>query len=315
MIDVYQKQVFETRETLCQVTHNDRLLHESNKIFKDEISDFKKTTTALKRGGFSPQELTKLQLWRLISSTFETEADRQNTSRQRLLLLQLKWLASDAVVLSLGRRLEKMSYTGEMNLKRIRREEQKYQRLLEKEAAFMEGSTQVRFITFTKKMGDYHGSLRNAVAARELGEEAHRYLRIVVENLKEISCWGNGEETRPAANDHYTNALLEKIFISVINAYVHLCAFKTEVTEFAQSRDFHLHFQTVMHFKDNFFNCLIADWVEARKLRMTGFCVQKTVDSLGMLMQGLNSRIFKMEEELEIIQEECSAIMMVAEKV
>ncbi len=48
---------------------------------------------------------------------------------------------------------------------------------------------------------------------------------------------------------------------------------------------------------------------------MTGFCVQKTVDSLGMLMQGLNSRIFKMEEELEIIYEESSIILKVAEKI
>jgi hypothetical protein len=315
MIDVYQKQVFETRETICQVTHNDRLLQECNKIFKNEISDFRKTTTALKRAGIFPEDFSKLQLWRLISTTFETVADKRSVSQQRLLLLQLKWLASDAIVSSLGSRLAKMNFTGEINIKRIRRDEQKYQHLLEKEAAFMEGSTQVRFINFTNKMGDYKGSLSIARAARELGEEAHRYLRILSEHLKEITFWGKGTGERPAANDHTTNALLEQIFISVINAYVHLCAFKTEVSEFAHSRDLDLHFQAVMHFKDNFFNCLIADWVEARKLRMTGFCVQKTVDSLGMLMQGLNSRIFKLDEELEIIHEESSAILLVAEKI
>ncbi len=304
MIDVYQKQVFETRETICQVTHNDRLLQECNKIFKDEISEFRKTTTALKRAGITPKDLSTSKLWHLVC-----------TSQPNLLLMQLKWLASDAIVSDLAMRLEKMNFTGEINLKRIRRDEQKYQRLLEKEASFMEASTQMRFITFTNKMGDYMGSLSATRAARLLGEAAHGHLRILSDHLKEISFWGNNERDRPAASDYTTNVLLERVFNSVINAYIHLCAFKTEVSEFTQSRDLDLHFQAVMHFKANFFNCLIGDWLEVRKLRMTGFCVQKTVDSLGMLMQGLNSRILKMEEELEIIHEESSAILMVAEKV
>lgn len=315
MIDVYQKQVFETRETLCQVTHNDRLLQACNKILKDEISEFKKTSTALKRAGITPQNLNKKQLWRLICTTFDPEAGKRSVTQQKLFLLQLNWLASEAIVSNLTRRVAKMSFTGEINLRRLRRDEEKYQRLLEKEAAFMEGQTQVRFMTFTNKMGDYKGSLTTARAARELGEEAYVYLRMVADSLKEITFWGKGEGPRPAACDLQANALLERIFNSVINAHIYFCAFKTEVSEFAQSRDLGLHFQSVMHFKANFFNCIIADWVEARKLRMTGFSVQKSVDSLGMLMQGLKSRIFKMEEELEIIHEECSAILMVEEKI
>ena len=304
MIDVYQKQVFETRQTICQVTHNDHLLQECNKNFKVEISEFRKTLAALKRAGITPHNLIKFQLWRLICTT-----------QPKMLLMQLNWLASDTIVSILSRRLEKMNFTGEINLRRIRRDEQKYQRLLEKEAAFLEGPSQLRFVTFTNKIGDYQGRLITARAARELGDIAHGYLHMVTESLKEITYWGNSDGARPAPNDLYANALLERIFNSVINAYIHLCAFKTEVGEFSQSRDLDLHFQTVMYFKTNFFNCLMADWEEARKLRMTGFCVQQTIDSLGMLMQGLKSRIFKMEEELDIIQEESSAILLVAERV
>ncbi len=241
MIDVYQKQVFETRETLCKVTHNDRLLLESNKFFKDEISEFRKTTTALKKAGITPRDLSTSKLWQLVC-----------TSQPNFLLMQLRWLASDAIVSDLALRLEPMKYTGEINFKRLRRDEQKYQRLLEREVAFMEPSTQMRFITFTNKIGDYKGSLSTAHAARKLGEAAHGHLRLLSNHLKEITYWGNGEEDRPAAGDYYANALLERVFNSAMNAVIHLCAFKTEVSEFRQSRDLHLHFQAVLHFKSSF---------------------------------------------------------------
>ncbi|GAO29740.1 hypothetical protein [Geofilum rubicundum] len=315
MIDVYQKQVFETRETICQVTHHDRLLLECSKVLKNEISELRKTSSALRRAGILPETYNKSQLWHLICSTFSPDSTKRSVTRQKLLIMQLNCLASEEIVYNLSRRLENMSYSGEINLKRIRRDEQKFQRQLEKASELMEGSTQVRFINFTKKIGDYKGQLKAAREARIHGEAAHRHLRNLSNDLREITFWGSGEAALPGENDDHANALLERMFESVINACIHLCGFKSEVNEFAQSRDLDLHFQAVMHFRTDFFNCLTADWVESRKLRMTGFCVQKTVDSLGMLMKGLSSRILKIEEELEIIHEESSAILMVAEKV
>lgn len=315
MIDVYQKQVFETRETICQVTHNDRLLLECSKVLKNEISEFRKTSSALRRAGILPETYNKSELWHLICSTFSPDSTKRSVTRQKLLIMQLNWLASDEIVCNLRGRLGNMNYTGEINLKRLRRDEQKFQRQLEKASAFMEGATQVRFINFTKRIGDYKGQLKTAREARIFGEEAQRHIRNLSNDLKEITFWGSGEGALPGENDDRANALLERIFESVINACIHLCGFKNEVSEFTTSRDLDLHFQAVMHFRTDFFNCLTADWVESRKLRMTGFCVQKTVDSLGMLMKGLNSRILKMEEELEIIHEESSAILMVAEKI
>jgi hypothetical protein len=315
MIDVYQKQVFETRETICQVTHNDRLLQECNKVLKNEITEFRKTSSALRRAGILPETYNKTQLWHLICSTFSPDSTKRNVTRQKILNLQLNWLASEKIVFNLSRRLENMSYTGEINMKRIRRADQKFQRQLEKVSSFMEGPTQVRFITFTNKTGDYKGRIKTARAARVFGEEAHRHLRNLSNDLREITFWGSCEGDLPAESDVHANSLLQGVFESVVNACIHLCAFKNEVSEFNKTRDLDLHFQTVMNFRADFFNCLTADWVESRKLRMTVFCVQKALDSLDMLMKGLNSRILKMEEELEIIHKENSAILMVAEKV
>jgi hypothetical protein len=314
MIHIYQKQVFETRETICQVERNDRLLQACNQIFKDEVAEFRNSSATLKRAGISPRNIVKTQLWRLICTSLEPSAGSRSVMQQKDLNLQLNWLASETLVSNIALRLEKMSFTGEIALRRIRREEQKYQRLLEKEVAFMDNATQVRFMTFTNKIGDIKGGLTTAHVARQLGDEAHGYLRLLTERLREITFWGKSEGARPEPNEAHANELLEQIFDSLINATIHLCAFKTEVSALVQSRDLDLHFQAVLHFRTKFFNCITSDWVEARKLRMTGFCVQNTIDSLGMLMQGLKSRIRKMEEELEIIQEECSAILMVTEK-
>jgi hypothetical protein len=62
-------------------------------------------------------------------------------------------------------------------------------------------------------------------------------------------------------------------------------------------------------FKDNFFNSLLSDWVEQRKVRMCSFGVQKNIEALDLLLQGLRTKKKRTEEELEILQEESRAIM------
>lgn len=309
MLNVYQNEVFETRKALRRVVHHDRLLQECNKMLKKELAQLRKAATALRRASVDTEVLHPGRLWTHMYDDLSKLALKRRLNRQKVLFVLLSWMAGNAVLKESTRYMERIKDGSRYRRRSIQNREDKVRKLMEQETVALGEQAQIRLMHFTSKMGDNKGQLMTLAEAISLGAEAKSKLHELSLALKGLRFWGNGDLELPEPDDVEANMALEHIFGLVVPIHVLLCAFRNEAFDFVMTRDFELHMAALREFKDNFFNSLLSDWVEQRKVRMCSFGVQKNIEALDLLLQGLRTKKKRTEEELEILQEESRAIM------
>ncbi|WP_088653675.1 hypothetical protein [Geofilum rhodophaeum] len=309
MLNVYQNEVFETRKAFRRVVHHDRLLQECNKNLKKELAQVRKAATSLRRASIDTEALHPGRLWTLMYEDLGKLALKRRLNRQKVLFVQLNWMAGNAVLEESTRYMERIKGGSRYRRRSIQNREEKVKKLMEQETVALGEQAQIRLMHFTSKMGDCKGQLLTLAEAIALGVEAKSKLHELSLALKGLRFWGNGDQELPEPHDVEANMAFEHIFQLVVPTHILLCGFRNEAFDFINTRDFELHMEALKDFKDSFFNALLSDWVEQRKVRMCSFGVQKNIEALDLLLQGLRTKKKRTEEELEILHEESRAIM------
>src|SRR5690554_6457593 len=159
MLNIYQNEVFETRKALRRVVHHDRLLQECNKILKKELAQLRKAATSLRRASVDTEALHPGRLWTHMYDDLSKLALKRRLNRQKVLFVQLSWLAGNAVLAESSRHMERIKGGSRYRRRSIQNREEKVRKLMEQETAGLGEQAQIRLMHFTNKMGDCKGQL------------------------------------------------------------------------------------------------------------------------------------------------------------
>lgn len=308
MFHDFQQQISETRRVIRLRIHQKRLYDRCFVALKEEQRAFRKAETRLKKVGYGAQSGETLPLNLLFYNMLGSATPGKLPTRMSLLFAKLNQLAGAQVIAYLSQRVGYMSHE-EVSVKALETSERKLKKQFEKFVSGVDDAKAVSLVAYLFKIENLQADLKEARSAFDLGEMARHQLVSLNRNLKEVVVWGGTADMDEFLKPE--NASIE-ILSHAVEAHMLLCAFKNELGEFAPGRDLALHFESITGFKDTFFNNLIIDWVEEHKIKLSAFFVRKTLNSLEAMLQGLNSKIIKIESELAIMRQECSAILQKA---
>ncbi len=308
MFHDFQQQIAETRRVIRFRIHQKRLYDRCLVALKEEQRAFRKAETRLKKVGFGAQSGEFRPLNLLFSKMLGAATPGKLPTRMSLLFAKLNQLAGGQVIEYLSQRVGYMS-NEDVSVKALETSERKVKKQFEKFVSGIDDAKAVSLVSYLFKIEDLKADINEARSAFDLGEKARHQLVVLNRNLKDVTVWGGTAEMDELLNSGSDSI---EIFSHAVQAHMLLCAFKNELGEFAPGRDLALHFESITGFKDTFFNNLILDWVEEHKIKLSAFFVRKTLNSLEAMLQGLNSKIIKIESELAIMIQECNAILQKA---
>lgn len=160
-------------------------------------------------------------------------------------------------------------------------------------------------VNYILKIGDLTADMEELVSAIILGEEVKKTLTLIVRQLQKTENWGVKEENEDSQDS--INAINE-VFKHVVTCEMFICSFKNELREFSAGRDLNFHYDSLADFKSSFFNFLILDWVNEKKIKLSLNYSRKVLNSLGAIMKGLEVKKGRIENEISVTSTEKDAI-------
>ncbi|TCO11032.1 hypothetical protein [Natronoflexus pectinivorans] len=301
MFHHYQQKISEIRIEIRRHNYQKQIYDNCNEALKNERSVFRKAETRLKKYELGASMAKNLTLYQIFLIILEENQHLKNKSRRELLITKLNQMAGSRVIDYLTKRVF-MQVLPSGNIRSMEREELKVKKEMEKYLEDRSENTNAQMlIPYTFKIENLKADLEEAVSAYETGENARAELIVLQRVLRDIQYWGTEAGGEMDVSDD--------VFNHSVQAHMMLCSFKNELGEFSEGRDLNLHLEAITDFKNSFFNNLIADWLEEKKIKLALFYVRKTQNSLEALLQGLKTKMIRIESELSITKMEQNAIL------
>jgi hypothetical protein len=271
--------------------------------YREHLSIIKKTETKLKKVGSGRHDVPKKDLHDIFNKWLVTDKIRTIHRRQEIVAARLSQIASLKVAHYLKQRIDDLSKEKRL-LKGLESQEAKVIAKLEKKIQDIKDPKVTCFMPFILNTENLAIDLKEIKATLFLGEMAHKNLTKAIKIMKPLS------ETN--ADDFSAlpqrGELAYTAFTDCVEAYMNLCAFRNELSQYVETRDLQLHLDTIPNFMSTLINQLILDWIESKHFKLSLFHIRKTINIVEALLQGLNVKKNKVEGELAITTQELDAI-------
>lgn len=156
------------------------------------------------------------------------------------------------------------------------------------------------------KIADLRADMEELSSARKLGEEIKKAVQAIIHQLVRAEKRGLPIDFE---NPQASGPVLNKLFLYAVMAEMHICAFNNEIREFSAGRDMNFHLEVLRDYKTTFFNNLILDCVSESKIRLTLPYSRSFLNSLEVILRGIDSRLGRLDNELSLTTVEKEAII------
>lgn len=225
-------------------------------------------------------------------------------AQQELLIAELNFRASTDIVPFLSQRLLGFK-KGLDRLSTLISSQKKLVIKLEKISSNSSVPKAYTLVNYILKIGDLTADMEELVSAIVLGEEVKKTLILIVRQLQKTENWGAKEENEDSQDS--INAINE-VFKNVVICEMFICSFKNELREFSAGRDLNFHYDSLADFKSSFFNFLILDWVNEKKIKLSLNYSRKVLNSIEAIIKGLKGKKGRIENEISVTSTEKDAI-------
>ena len=303
MFQVYLSELKELRYAIRRIKYQKILYDKCNASYREHLSIIKKTETKLKKVGSGRNDIPKKDLHYIFNRWLETDKIRTKHRRQEILTARLSQIASLKVAEYLKQRIDDLSKEKRL-LKGLESQETKVIAKLEKKIQETKDPKGASFIPFILNTENLSIDLKEIKGTLLLGEMALKKLSEAIKIMKTLA----ESNTTDLATVPQRGEWSYVAFINCVEAYMNLCAFRNELTQYVETRDLQLHLETLPKFMSTLINQLILDWTENKRFKLSLFHIRKTINMVEALLQGLNVKKLKVEGELAITTQELDAI-------
>lgn len=301
----YHNQIKELRRAIRLSSYHKRVYGQCFHSFKEHTSIVKKAETKLRKVGSGKNEVLPNNLAHLFSDWIDSKNVKTQKRKQDLIKTKLMQMTSIKVQAFLKDRVDSL-WEEKRLMKGLETQEKKAIERLENKIQEIDDPKVSSIIPFII-------SVENLIIDREeteniynIGSKALEMLNESIKSLLSISeipvfqIENNSNEGKLAFHAFYTS----------VDAFMYLCAFKNELSQYADNRDLQLHLDSLKNFISSFINYLVLDWSELEKIRQSLLHIRKTVNITEALLKGLNSKIAKIKSELSLTSQELNAILV-----
>lgn len=225
-------------------------------------------------------------------------------AQQELLISELNFRASTNIVPFLSQRLSGFK-NGVNRLSSLISSQKKLVIKLEKISNSSSVPKAYTLVNYILKIGDLTADMEELVSAIILGEEVKKTLILIVRQLQKTENWGIKEENENSQDSIFA---INEVFNHVVTCEMFICSFKNELREFSAGRDLNFHYDSLADFKSTFFNFLILDWVNEKKIKLSLNYSRKVLNSIEAIMKGLEVKKGRIENEISVTSTEKDAI-------
>lgn len=156
------------------------------------------------------------------------------------------------------------------------------------------------------KIADLRADMEELISARNLGEEIKKAIQ---DNIHQLLRAEKGGLPIDLENPQASGPLLEKLFSNAVTAEMYICAFNYEIREFSAGRDMSFHLEVLRDYKTTFFNHLILDSISETKIRLSLPYSRSFLNSLEVILRGIDARLGRLDNELSLTSVEKEAIL------
>jgi hypothetical protein len=303
MFQAYLSELKELRYAIRKVLYQKILYDKCNVSYREHLSIIKKTETKLKKVGSGRNDEPKKDLHYIFNRWLGTNKIRTKHRRQEILTARLSQIASLKVADYLKQRIDDLSKEKRL-LKGLEGQEAKVITKLGKKLQEIKDPKVASFMPFIINTENLSIDLKEIKGTLLLGEMAHKKLTGAIKIMKSLSETNADDFATVPQRGEWAYAA----FSECVEAYMNLCAFRNELSQYVETRDLQLHMDTIPKFMSTLINQLILDWTESKRFKLSLFHIRKTVNMVEALLQGLNVKKNKVEGELAITTQELNAI-------
>ncbi len=300
----YLNQIKELRKAIRLSSYHKKLYGQCLHSFKEHASIIKKAETKLRKVGLGKDETLPNNLAHLFSVWAESKNIKTQKRKQDLVKTKLMQLASIKVHAFLQERVNSL-WEEKRLLKGLITQEKKAIEKLETEIRQINDPKISSFVPFII-------SVENLTIDQEETKNIYNLGSTALEKLNEtIKCLLSISEIPISQIENNSNEgkITSQAFFTTVDAFMYLCAFKNELSQYAENRDLQLHLESLKEFMITFINHLVLDWTEHKKIRQSLLHIRKTANITEALLKGLTSKITKINSELSLTSQELNAIL------
>ena len=304
MFNTYHNQIKELRKAIRLSAYHKELYEECFDSYKEHTSIIKKTDTQLRKVESGKEAEFPSDMVFLFTDWIESKNIRSKKKQQELINAKLTQMASIYVQSFLKDRVASLSEEKRL-LKGLETQERLVVEKLEKEIHKNNDPKVSSIIPFIISVENLKIDEEETQNIYDLGSGALVKLKESIKDLSKIS-----EFPVSILEDNSENGKNAfRTFFMVVEAYMFMCAFKNELKQYTDSRDLHIHLDSLKEFMSTYINLLIIDWTEHKKIRQSLQHIRNTINIVETLLAGLNKKIIKIKSELTLTSEELNAIL------
>lgn len=300
----YHNQIKELRKAIRLSVYHKTLYGQCLDSFKEHTSIIKKAETKLRKVGSGKDETLPNNLAHLFSDWIDSKNIKSQKRKQDLVKTKLMQMSSTEIHAFLNDRVDSL-WEEKRLFKGLLTQEKRAIERLENELRATDDPKASSVIPFIISVENLTIDQEETENIYSLGSNALGKLKTSIKSLSSIA------ETPISQIENNSNEgqIAYNAFFTSVQAYMYLCAFKNELSQYADNRDLQLHLDSLKDFMTSFINYLVLDWTEHDKIRQSLLYLRKTENITEALLKGLNSKITKIKSELSLTSQELNAIL------
>jgi hypothetical protein len=279
--------------------------------FKVELKKGKKVQTALSKlsiPDFDPALYEGQGLKTFFYGVFKVQKNESEKSRQNLLRNTLIARANEKALKVFGDEIEQLESKVKpgKEIRDLAKLIKKIKTATQKRYDYLEVATMLQFIDQTAELEIARLLLDESIAQ---GTELRKRLAAVSRALKSEQNWGSWELffSKKVDVENIPPSGVDEAFEEILEVDVLVRKFHFYVKDYFNNRDMTLHTENLVSFVDEFVHSMLIDWMFESKIKATFSRVSQMLNSIDMLLYGLNTLSVRNRNELALSQTERDA--------